>query len=90
MRKNMTEIERMKRKLRTVRGEAAYKARGKTIEPLFGQIKHCFQGLTWRGLAAVNADWAMLCLALNMKGPREQRPQRSEGHPARESPDGIP
>ena len=67
MRKTMTRTERMERKLRTVRGEKAYKARGRTIEPVFGQTKHGFQGLTRRGLQAAKADWAMLCLAHNVK-----------------------
>ena len=67
MKKGMTLTQRMERKLRTVRGEKAYKARGKTIEPVFGQTKHDFQTLTRRGLAAAKADWVMLCLAHNIK-----------------------
>lgn len=67
MKKGLTRTQRMERKLRTVRGEKAYKARGKTIEPVFGQIKHGFQTLTRRGLAAAKADWALLCLAHNVK-----------------------
>ena len=67
MRKGMTRTQRMERKLRTMRGEKAYKARGRTIEPVFGQTKHDFQTLTRRGLAAAKADWAMLCLAHNVK-----------------------
>lgn len=50
-----------------MRGEATYKTRGKTIEPVFGQTKHSFQNLTRRGLGAAKADWAMLCLAHNVK-----------------------
>lgn len=67
MRKNMTRTERMERKLRTVRGEKAYKARGRTIEPVFGQIKHGLYSLTRRGLDAAKADWALLCLGHNLK-----------------------
>jgi transposase len=67
MKKGMTRTQRMERKLRTMGGEKAYKARGKTIEPVFGQTKHGFQTLTRRGLAAAKADWAMLCLAHNVK-----------------------
>ncbi len=67
LKKGMTRTQRMERKLRTMRGERAYKARGKTIEPVFGQTKHGFQTLTRRGLAAAKADWAMLCLAHNVK-----------------------
>ncbi|HNX95998.1 MAG TPA: transposase [Holophaga sp.] len=67
MKKGMTRTQRMERKLRTVRGEKAYKARGQTIEPVFGQTKHGFQTLTRRGLAAAKADWNLLCLAHNVK-----------------------
>lgn len=67
MKQGLTRTERMERKLGTVRGEKAYKARGRTIEPVFGQTKHGFQTLTRRGLAAAKADWAMLCLAHNLK-----------------------
>jgi transposase len=67
MKKGMTRTQRMERKLRTMRGEAAYKARGQTIEPVFGQTKHGFQTLTRRGLAAAQADWNLLCLAHNVK-----------------------
>jgi hypothetical protein len=67
MRKNLTRSERMERKLRTLRGEKIYKRRCQTIEPVFGQTKHGFLGLTRRGLPAAKADWAMLCLAHNVK-----------------------
>ncbi len=67
MKKGMTRTQRMERKLGTVRGEKAYKARGKTIEPVFGQTKHGFQTLTRRGIAAAKADWNLLCLAHNVK-----------------------
>lgn len=67
MKQGLTRTERMERKLRTKRGEATYKARGQTIEPVFGQTKHGFQSLTRRGLASAKADWAMLCLAHNVK-----------------------
>ena len=46
IRKGMTRTQRMERKLRTMPGEKAYKARGRTIEPVFGQTKHDFQTLT--------------------------------------------
>ena len=45
----------------------ALKLRGKTIEPVFGQIKHGFAALTRRGLLAAKADWSLLCLAHNLK-----------------------
>ena len=67
IRKDLTRTQRMDRKLRTVKGEAVYKARSRTVEPVFGQTKHGFQALTRRGLPAAKADWAMLCLAHNLK-----------------------
>ena len=67
IRADLTRTGRMDRKLRTMKGEATYKARGRTVEPVFGQTKHGFQGLTRRGLSAAKADWAMLCLAHNLK-----------------------
>ena len=67
MKNNLTRSERMERKLRTLRGEKIYKKRCQTIEPVFGQTKHGFLGLTRRGLPAAKADWAMLCLAHNVK-----------------------
>jgi len=62
-----TPSERMERKLRTKKGEQIYKKRSQTVEPVFGQLKHGFYGLPRRGLPAVRADWAMLCLAHNLK-----------------------
>jgi hypothetical protein len=67
MKQGLSLVERMERKLRTVRGSWTYKLRGKTIEPVFGQIKHGFAALPRRGLQAAKADWSLLCLAHNLK-----------------------
>ena len=46
----------MDRKLRTERGKALYRQRGRTVEPVFGQIKRRlgYDGLLLRGLARVD------------------------------------
>lgn len=67
MKRGLTLVERMERKLRTGTGGWIYKARSKTIEPVFGQIKHGFEALPRRGLKAAQADWALLCLGHNLK-----------------------
>lgn len=59
---------RMARKLRTMRGRAIYRKRGSTIEPVFGQIKDARGAgrFMQRGLAAVSAEWKLLCLTHNL------------------------
>ena len=57
----------MERKLRTCTGSWIYKQRGRTIEPVFGQLKHGLYALPRRGLQAAKADWSLLCLAHNLK-----------------------
>ena len=50
----------------------AYRARAQTIEPVFGQIKECtgFRQFSFRGLAAVAAEWKLVCLAQNIRKAR--------------------
>lgn len=67
MKRGMTLVQRMERKLRTVNGSWLYKRRGKTIESVFGQTKHGFYSLPRRGLRAAKADWALLCIGHNLK-----------------------
>ena len=71
----------MKRKLGTKRGRATYKkrkhtrpnrasaARGPTVEPVFGWIKASlgFRQLSLRGLEKVNAEWDLVCSAINLR-----------------------
>lgn len=53
-------VEAMKAKLDTDTGRAMMRIRRTTVEPLFGQTKHCRQitRFTRRGLAATHAEWA--------------------------------
>jgi transposase len=60
---------RMWRKLRTRRGRTRYKLRKSVVEPVFGWIKQVlgFRGFLVRGVRKVRGEWALVCLALNVK-----------------------
>lgn len=66
--KNATRVERMKRKLQTKAGRAAYAARKTIVEPVFGQIKQArgFRQFLLRGLEKVQSEWALVCLTHNI------------------------
>jgi transposase len=59
---------RMREKLATAVGRAAYARRKQTVEPVFGQIKACrgFRQFLLRGLGAVRGEWALLCTVHNL------------------------
>ena len=60
---------RMARKLRTKRGEAAYRKRKWIGEPPFAWIKSAmgFDRFRLRGLAKVTSEWDLACLAANLR-----------------------
>jgi hypothetical protein len=60
--------ERMRWKLRTAEGRAIYSRRKVIVEPVFGQIKEArgFRRFLRRGLAAVQAEWLLVCLTHNL------------------------
>ena len=60
---------RMSRKLATDEGRAAYRRRKAIVEPVFGWIKQVlgFRSFSLRGLDKVQDEWALVCLALNLK-----------------------
>lgn len=62
------ERNRMRERLATADGKATYKLRKQTVEPVFGQIKgpRGFRQFLRRGLAAVGAEWALVCTAHNL------------------------
>jgi transposase len=65
--KHATVKDRMRRKLRTLAGRAAYALRKVTVEPVFGQTRT--RGLIrfWlRGLTKVKAEWALWCMGHNV------------------------
>jgi transposase len=59
---------RMRAKLGTEDGRAAYAKRKQTVEPVFGHIKACrgFRQFLLRGLAAVQGEWALVCTVHNL------------------------
>jgi len=61
--------KRMKEKLATVEGAAAYRRRKVIVEPVFGWIKNIlgFRQFSFRGLENVNAEWHLVCLAMNLR-----------------------
>ena len=62
-------VERMKHTMKTREGKKAYGLRKQTVEPVFGIIKSVmkFRQYMLRGLANVNHEWTLVCLAWNLK-----------------------
>ncbi len=62
-------VIKMAYKLRTALGQAIYRLRKCTVEPVFGIIKETlgFRQFSLRGLAAVAGEWCLVCLAFNLK-----------------------
>lgn len=60
---------KMAYKLRTEIGQAIYRLRKCTVEPIFGIIKAVlgFRQFLLRGLAAASDEWCLVCLAYNIK-----------------------
>lgn len=62
-------IVKMAYKLRTELGQAIYRLRKSTVEPVIGIIKDTlgFRQFSLRGLAAAAGEWNLVCLAYNLK-----------------------
>jgi len=60
---------KMRYKLHTAVGQAVYKLRKSTVEPVFGIIKEVmgFRQFSLRGLTAAAGEWNLVCLAYNLK-----------------------
>jgi transposase len=60
---------RMREKLKTEEGAAAYRRRKAIVEPVFGWIKQAlgFRQFSFRGLKKTNAEWHLVCLAMNLR-----------------------
>jgi transposase len=60
---------KMAYRLRTDIGQAIYRLRKSTVEPVFGIIKAVlgFRQFLLRGLAAASDEWCLMCLAYNIK-----------------------
>ena len=61
--------EKMAYKLRTKIGDALYRLRKSTVEPVIGIIKAVlgFRQFSLRGLFAAGGEWTLVCLAYNLK-----------------------
>jgi len=61
--------EVMRHRLKTTAGQALYKLRQQTVEPVFGIIKSVlgFRQFRLRGRAKVALEWTLVCLAYNLK-----------------------
>jgi transposase len=61
--------EKMAYKLKSVVGQAIYKLRKSTVEPVLGIIKEVlgFRQFSLRGEAAASGEWGLVCLAFNLK-----------------------
>jgi len=59
----------MARKIRTKRGRMRYRKRKSVVEPVFGWIKSAmgFRSFSLRGHEKVDAEWDLVCLAINLK-----------------------
>jgi len=64
-----TPREKMAYKLQTRIGQAIYRLRKCTVEPVIGIIKEVlgFRQFSLRGLAAAAGEWCLVCLAFNLK-----------------------
>ena len=60
---------KMAYKLRTEVGQAIYRLRKCTVEPVIGLIKEVlgFRQFSLRGLEAARGEWGLVCLAFNLK-----------------------
>ena len=72
-----TPVQRMTRRLKTGAGRAAYALRKSIVEPVFGIIKSVlgFSQFLTRGLANVQGEWTLACLAWNLERMAVLRPQ---------------
>jgi transposase len=66
--KNLSVIDRMRRKLRTKKGQKCYALRKELPEPVFGQIKQVrgFRQFLLRGLEKVSGEWKFICAGHNL------------------------
>jgi hypothetical protein len=67
--KDISARDRMERKLLTKAGRAKYRARGRTVEPVFGQVKSAggFERFSRRGLEACRNEWRFNLAAFNLQ-----------------------
>jgi len=61
--------EQMRYRLKTEKGQALYKQRKQTVEPVFGVIKEVlgFRRFSMRGKEKAETEWCLICLSYNLK-----------------------
>lgn len=66
--RSATARDLMERKLRTKRGQRLYPIRGRTAEPVFGQIKDArgFDRFLLRGVRGASVEWKLICGTHNL------------------------
>jgi hypothetical protein len=66
---------RAQHKLRTPQGRREYAIRGRTVEPVFGQIKdqQRVRRFSRHGLQACRAEWTLICTAHNLRKLHRRR-----------------
>jgi transposase/signal recognition particle subunit SEC65 len=66
--KELSIVDRMRRKLRTKKGQKCYALRKELPEPVFGQIKQVrgFRQFLFRGLDKVSGEWKFICTGHNL------------------------
>jgi hypothetical protein len=66
--KSLSTPDRMRRKLRTIKGQRCYGLRKILSEPVFGQIKQTrgFRQFLLRGLDKVSDEWRLICTGHNL------------------------
>jgi hypothetical protein len=67
--KDPDSVDAMAHRMKTEAGKAFYAQRKATVEPVFGIIKEVmgFRRFMLRGLDAVRGEWALVCMAFNLK-----------------------
>jgi len=67
-RKDLSFIDRVRRKLRTKKGARVYALRKQIPEPVFGQMKRCrnLRQFLLRGVEKVDAEWSLWCTGHNL------------------------
>ena len=66
--KDLSFIDRIRRKLMTKKGRATYGLRKQIVEPVFGQMKHGrgLRQFLLRGLAKTDGEWSLWCTTHNV------------------------
>ena len=64
----LTYKDLLERRIRTESGRALYRTRGKTVEPVIGQLKEVQNArkCSRRGIEAVRSEWRLTCTAHNL------------------------